>query len=271
MTVFLVGAECPMRCVFCDLWRHTLEQRTPEGAILAQVEFALARLADQGWPLAETRVKLYNASNFFEPRSVPDADAMAVADLLRSARRVVVESHPKLLGQRCQSFVERLGVGGAKLEVAMGLETAHPAALRRMRKGADLDDFAASALWLRERGIALRIFLLIGVPFIGREEQIPWLQRSVETACRLGAERIALIPTRSTVPAMERLRLEGEFAPPTLTLVEQALEAARALTDADPRKVLVSVDSWDLEALAANEPDAEHRIARLQRIEASDP
>ena len=269
MTVFMVGAECPMRCVYCDLWQHTLDERTPEGALAAQLEVALARLDDRGWPLSDTRVKLYNASNFFEPRAVPDRDAMAIADRMRGARRVVVESHPGLLGQRCQRFAERLASGDTRLEVAMGLETAHPKALRQMRKGADLDDFAKAAQWLREREIALRIFLLVDVPFIDQGDQVAWLERSVERACALGAERIALIPTRATVPEMKALASAGAFEPPTLALVEQALEAAWSVVDGVSQDVMVSVDPWDLELLAAGVPDGARRIARLQQIAAS--
>ncbi|MBA2353103.1 MAG: hypothetical protein H0V80_00395, partial [Acidobacteria bacterium] len=28
-TIFLVGRECPWRCVMCDLWQHTIAGDTP--------------------------------------------------------------------------------------------------------------------------------------------------------------------------------------------------------------------------------------------------
>src|SRR6185295_13847790 len=37
-TVFLTGRECPWRCVMCDLWRFTVEEDTPAGAIAAQLD-----------------------------------------------------------------------------------------------------------------------------------------------------------------------------------------------------------------------------------------
>ncbi|MCB1036985.1 MAG: hypothetical protein KDD47_24370 [Acidobacteria bacterium] len=43
LTVFLAGAECPFTCVFCDLWRHTLEGPTPAGALPAQLSAALEK------------------------------------------------------------------------------------------------------------------------------------------------------------------------------------------------------------------------------------
>ena len=63
--VFLVGRECPFSCVFCDLWRNTLDERTPRGAIPRQLEEALEEIPHR------QRIKLYNASNFFDDLAVP--------------------------------------------------------------------------------------------------------------------------------------------------------------------------------------------------------
>ena len=43
-TVFLTNRECPWRCVMCDLWKNTLTETVPVGAIPSQIEYALARL-----------------------------------------------------------------------------------------------------------------------------------------------------------------------------------------------------------------------------------
>src|SRR3989442_2597209 len=32
LTVFLSGAECPFTCSFCDLWRWTIDEPTPQVA-----------------------------------------------------------------------------------------------------------------------------------------------------------------------------------------------------------------------------------------------
>ena len=32
-TLFLTNRECPYRCLMCDLWRNTLDERVPVGAI----------------------------------------------------------------------------------------------------------------------------------------------------------------------------------------------------------------------------------------------
>src|SRR6187399_618742 len=43
-TIFLTNRECPWRCLMCDLWRNTLVDSVPPGAIPEQVDFALQQL-----------------------------------------------------------------------------------------------------------------------------------------------------------------------------------------------------------------------------------
>src|SRR3979411_1514982 len=47
-TVLLTGRECPWRCVMCDLWRGTIADDTPRGAIPAQLAAARQRLRQRG-------------------------------------------------------------------------------------------------------------------------------------------------------------------------------------------------------------------------------
>src|SRR5262245_44507717 len=100
--VFLTNRQCPFRCLMCDLWKNTTDQRVPDGAIAAQIEYALARL-----PPAR-HVKLYNAGNFFDAQAIPLADWPRIAELLEPFRTVIVESHPRLIGRRCLDFRDLL-------------------------------------------------------------------------------------------------------------------------------------------------------------------
>ena len=179
VTVFLAGSECPFTCVFCDLWRHTLDTPTPPGALPAQVRIALA---DEAVRRARpSRIKLYNASNFFDERAVPPQDLPALADLVRPFAGVTVESHPLLVGDSCFAFADRLE---GRLEVAMGLETVHPEALARLNKRLSLDEFARAAAHLRRGQVGLRAFVLVGAPFVPPEEDVSWVARSVARASR---------------------------------------------------------------------------------------
>ena len=135
-TVFLSNRECPYRCLMCDLWKNTLEESVPRGAIAQQIREALAAL-----PPAR-QVKLYNAGSFFDPHAIPPGDHAEIAAALRAFDRVIVEAHPSLVGDACQRFHDRIA---GRLEVAMGLETVHPGVLPRLNKRMTLERFGEAA------------------------------------------------------------------------------------------------------------------------------
>jgi len=255
LTIFLGGAECPFTCVFCDLWRETLDEPTPDGALVAQFRQALAAAGPLPRPAA---VKLYNASNFFDPRAVPAGDEEEILRLASPFARVTVECHPRLIGDRCLRFAERLA---GRLEVAMGLETVHPEALPRLNKGMTLDDFDRAAERLRHAGIGLRAFVLVAPPFVPPAEAVEWAVRSAVHAFERGAERVSLIPVRGGNGAMEILRTEGHFTPPTLDQLEEALERCLYID-----RGIVTADLWDARRFASCAQCADERLARLARM-----
>ena len=248
-TVFLTGRECPWHCVMCDLWQYTVAIDTPAGALPHQIRCARESLAAAG--RAPEHVKLYNAGSFFDPRAVPEHDYDAIATALEGFGHVVVESHPLLVGQRPARWRAALAraAGGRtppSLEVAMGLETAHPSALERLHKRFTLDDFAAAAGRLRAAGVALRVFVLVGVPFVARDEQLTWTTRSAAFAFECGAAVVSLIPTRGGNGALETLGELGLFEAPALRDLEAAMDAV--LPGASGR---VFADLWNLDRFAA--------------------
>jgi archaeosine synthase beta-subunit len=266
-TVFLVGRECPWRCVMCDLWRQTTAGRTPRGAIAAQVQAARERL-DRERPRVGL-VKLYNAGSFFDPAAVPPGDYDAIAAALAGVDRIVVESHPALVGPRTQQFLRALERAAANrpppvLEVAMGLETAHPVALERLNKRMTLDGFARSAVDLDEWSVSLRVFLLVSPPFIASTEQDEWLLRSVDLAVACGATAISLIPVRGGNGAMEALAADGMFHAPRLADLERSLSLA--LSHTAGAGVRVFADLWDLVRFSACARCFEGRHARLNAM-----
>lgn len=234
-TVFLTNRECPWRCIMCDLWQNTLPGETPEsprGAIVGQIRSALAALPAARW------IKLYNGGSFFDPRAVPPGEDPEIAQVLAPFERVIVESHPALVGARCEELARRLP---GTLEVAMGLETIHPDVLPRLNKRMSLEDFRGAADFLRARGIALRAFVLVGLPWVEPSDAVDWAVRSADFAFDCGARVVSLIPTRTGNGAMEALEAAGAFVPPTLAHLEQALSGALALC-----RGLVFADLWDL-------------------------
>jgi hypothetical protein len=313
-TLFLTGRECPWRCVMCDLWRHTIEGDTPPGAIPHQIRLItqpgpepgpepgaepVAQPGPEPGPQpraepAEVRwiryLKLYNAGSFFDPRAVPPADDPAIARAVARMARVTVESHPHLIGDRTWRFRDLLaraqaggqgdGQGGPSLEVAMGLETAHPAALEQLQKHLTVEGFASAAAKLAAHGVRLRVFLLVQPPFIAPDEQDDWLARSVDAALACGASTVSLIPTRLGNGPLDVLEADGAFRAPVLADLERSLAIALRVagqhvatsrphgapdrTPAGDRAVLA--DLWDVDRLAACRSCVGARRARLDAM-----
>jgi uncharacterized Fe-S cluster-containing MiaB family protein len=383
-TIFLTNRECPWHCLMCDLWRNSLVESVPDGAIPAQIDYALAELAKQhsaglqpassnvnaaadsdrtrrteeeasalGSPLSSPgvglpsmmralrQIKLYNSGSFFDPRAIPPEDYPAIADRLREFERVIVECHPALVGEAALEFrnlleatevrqtgrphdqpasgismniplspslspapsggegwgegvrswsqcmreaewrlsrSRRFGVpalagpdrleeghqtsGHAqKLEVAMGLETAHPKVLQKLNKGMSLDQFRRAAEFLRAHEIALRVFVLVKPPFLGETEALRWALRSIDFAFDCGATVVSLIPTRFGNGALESLAERGEFSPPKLSTLEAALDYGIGL-----ERGRVFADLWDLERFSDCAACFGQRRARLREV-----
>jgi radical SAM enzyme (TIGR01210 family) len=272
VTIFLTGRECPLKCVMCDLWKHTTRVDTPVGAIPDQILRAFdERASRQPTAGRPHTVKLYNAGSFFDPRAVPVQDYDAIAMATHDVDRLIVECHPALVGPRIDRFLEARTMHSSRsrakppaLEVAMGLETAHPDALDSLHKRFSLDDFKGAAETLATKGVELRVFLLIYPPFVPAAEQDVWLQRSVAIAADSGATAISLIPTRAGNGAMEALGAGGLFTPPTLADVERSM--ACALAEGNRYGARVFVDLRNMSNLSACPHCRQARIARLHQI-----
>lgn len=254
LTVFLAGAECPFTCSFCDLWRWTLDGPTPAGALPAQLAGVLEGLR----PPLPDRLKLYNASNFFDRRAVPAEDIPALAELARPFGGVTVESHASMIGPAALEFA-RLIPG--RLEVAIGLETIHPVATRHLNKRMDLARVDEAAEFLTGHDIDLRVFVLLGAPYVEPEETVEWTVRTAEYAARRGAAAIALVPVRGGNGELERLAALGHFTPPSLSQLEGALDRCLGFAPA-----AVAADLWDVERLAGCAECRPRRIERLRRL-----
>jgi len=279
-TIFLTNRECPWHCLMCDLWKNTLAETVPVGAIPAQIHFALQSL-DQGFPPSDPSpedaknqrlpprstvariLKLYNSGSFFDGRAIPLEDHGAIAATVRSFERIIVECHPALIGNSALRFRNLLRPSSAsdagqasslspssprptprlpQLEIAMGLETAHPEVLAKLNKRMTLDQFRRAAAFLREHEIALRTFILVKPPFLDEAEALDWARRSLDFAFDCGAAVASLIPTRPGNGAMETLMAQGDFSPPKLALLEAAAEYGIGRG-----RGRVFADLWDLE------------------------
>ena len=256
LTVFLAGAECPFTCSFCDLWRWTIDGPTPPGALPAQLSEVLRSLDAASTPF--DRLKLYNASNFFDRRAVPAEDVPAIAALAARFSGVTVESHANTIGPLTRELAGRIP---GRLEVAIGLETIHPVAAAQLNKRLDLKRFDRAAGFLSDNDMDLRVFVLLGAPHVPFDETVEWTARTVEYAVERGASVVSIIPVRDGNGELDRLRSVGQFTRPTLAQLEAALD--RCLTYAP---TVITADLWDIERLASCAACRSTRVERLTRI-----
>lgn len=251
-TIFLTNRECPFRCIYCDLWKNTTDDRVPVGAIPAQIEYALQRLPEA------RHIKLYNSGNFFDSQAIPRDDWPAIARLVEPFESVIVENHPKLCDDACLQFRDLIG---RPLEVAIGLETVHPEILPRLNKQMTLDEFATAVTFLRGNDIAVRAFVLLRPPWLDEAAGIEWALKSIGTALGLDVGCCAVIPSRAGNGLMDELAESGEFAEPSITSMETVLETGLEL-----QRGRVFMDLWDAERFADCALCATPRIDRLQRM-----
>ena len=246
-TILLTNRECPWRCLMCDLWRNTLDGPTPVRSIPQQIEQALDALA----PCAT--LKLYNAGSFFDRAAIPREDWFRIAQLCAGFGRVIVECHPRLVGPAVAEFAEMLS---GTLEVAMGLETAHPAALESLNKRFTLEDYKKAAEFLRRARISVRSFALVHPPFIERGFQQVWAERTIKFAFDAGSEVVSLIPLRHGNGAIDELAAEPELAE-----LEEAQAAGIQLN-----RGRVFADLWDLKRFGRCPSCDEAHIRRIGRM-----
>ena len=244
LTIFLTNKECPWRCLMCDLWQNTLDETVSAGAISEQIDFALGQMERECSDLTKLQqIKLYNAGSFFDAQAIPEDEEDEISTRLTKFSRVIVESHPALIGDRCLRFRDRLN---GQLEIALGLETVHPEALVKLNKRVSLEQFRDAADFITRHEIALRTFVLLQPPFIPVDESVEWARRSIDFSQDCGATVTALIPTRTGNGAMDRLAAVGQFIEPTLVQLEDTMDYG-----VGQARGRVFADLWDLERFSS--------------------
>ncbi len=254
-TVLLAGKECPFRCLMCDLWQHTIDGPTPNGVITQQLSVALDQIKHRD------TIKLYNASNFFDPKAIPLSDWNDILSLLSPFQTVVVENHPNLIGDRTIEFSRRLH---GNLQVAMGLESANPKTLKLLNKRMTVDDYAKACRLLAENNIQIRTFLLIQAPGVTADQAQSETLVSLRFALDNGSIVSTLIPTRAGNGIIDHLVQQGHVSLPTLAMIEQIF--AKAIEMAKPYQRIVQVDLWDLENFSTCQHCFPNRKERLEKM-----
>lgn len=247
--IFLTNHECSFRCLMCDLWKNTTEKPVPVGAIPDQIEWALAQMPEV------KHLKLYNSGSFFDERAIPEEDYNRIASLASSFETVIVESHPKLINEKCLRFRDLLK---PELQVAIGLETVHPEILRKLNKQMTLEDFRNSVSYLTQNGIPSRAFILLRPPFLSESEGIYWAKQSIDFAYSAGVECCTIIPVRAGNGAMDLLLEKGDFSLPEIQSLETVLEYGIGLNAGR-----MFADVWELGLFSSCNNCINQRTSRL--------
>jgi len=247
--IFLTNRECHFHCLMCDLWKNTTDEPVPVGAIPNQIEWALDQI-----PRVK-HLKLYNSGSFFDGRAIPVEDYERIASLVSTFETVIVESHPRLINERCLQFRDMLK---PQLQVALGLETVHPRILRKLNKRMTREDFEQTVRFLSRHEILSRAFILLKPPFLSESEGIHWAERSIDFAFGAGIECCTVVPVRAGNGAMEYLMENGFFTLPDISSLETVLEYGIA------RKAgRVFADVWDLGLFSGCDKCIDARTSRL--------
>jgi archaeosine synthase beta-subunit len=247
--IFLTNRECPFHCLMCDLWKNTTDRPVAAGTIPAQISFALGRMP------AVRHLKLYNSGSFFDTGAIPEEDYSEIAFLLKEMDTVIVESHPRFIGEKCISFRNMLI---PDLQIAVGLETINPDVIKILNKKMTPYDFINSVTFLTKNGISSRAFILLRPPFLTESEGIYWAEQSILFAFENGVECCTVIPVRPGNGAMDQLQDKGFFTPPNIRSLEKVVETGIKL-----KAGRVFADVWDLALFSSCDVCLEKRIARL--------
>ena len=250
--IFLTNMECPYHCLMCDLWKNTTDKPVPEGAIAAQIEWALEKMP------GIKHIKLYNSGSFFDERAIPVGDYRKIASMVSSMKTVIVECHPWLVNNKCLGFRDMLK---PDLHIALGLETVNTEILKMLNKKMTLEDFSDSANFLSENSIQSRAFILLRPPFLSESEGIYWAERSIDFAFNSGVECCTVIPVRGGNGAMEELARSGNFTPPDISSLEKVLEYGIGLG-----KGRIFGDTWDLKLFSGCDKCLDQRIERITQM-----
>jgi radical SAM enzyme (TIGR01210 family) len=148
-----------------------------------------------------------------------------------------------------------------ELEVAVGLETAHPEVLHKLNKQMTLEDFSKGVEYLLDQNIRSRAFILLRPPFMSETEGIYWAKRSLDLAFETGVDCCTIIPVRPGNGAMDLLMKSGDFKVPAIRSLETVLDYGISLG-----KGRVFADVWDLKLFSTCGFCLDKRTERLIKM-----
>lgn len=166
------------------------------------------------------RLKIFASGSFLDDAQFPRAIRKYMARKCASLGvELVVESRPEFITkENLEDFK------GAKLTVAIGLESGDDEVLKRYSKGFATADFIRAASLLHESGFKMRTYLMIGLPFGGADS----LKKSVELADKCGDEIVLINVFPHSLAPLFELWVRGEWKPLDKKQFEEAIAPYKA-------------------------------------------
>lgn len=154
------------------------------------------------------RLKVFASGSFLDDKQFPATIRRYLAKKCfeHGIRELIVESRPEFVtAEKLADF------NAVKLTVAIGLEVADNALLKKYSKGFTVEDYAKAAKILRDLGCKVRTYIMVGLPFA--ENQAAVTKKSVEFA-RKYSDSIVLINTfpHSAAPIFD-MWVSGKWKP----------------------------------------------------------
>ncbi len=148
--IILNSGKCSWgRCVFCGWGKHDFEVDSKE----------LIKTFNENVDDKVTSLKIFGSGSFLDEKQFPIKFLKHAARVMKD-RELIIESRPEYVTR------EKLGLfKGVKLIVAIGLEAADDAVLRKLRKGMTLKKFNKACKLIHEYEFKVKGYILVNPPF----------------------------------------------------------------------------------------------------------
>lgn len=203
-TLLLSSGHCAWGECFACGWGRLVGQPPSIHALMKIIDDEFRKIRRE----KIDRLKIFASGSFLDDKQFPRAIRQYLAKkcVEHKISGLVVESRPEFVTAGRLADLKNV-----KLTVAIGLEVADDAVLKKYNKGFTVEDYARAAEILHAAGYKLRTYLMVGLPFV--EDQAAMTKRSVEFA-RKYSDSIVLINTfpHSAAPIFD-MWVAGKWRP----------------------------------------------------------
>lgn len=166
------------------------------------------------------KLKIFASGSFLDDAQFPKAIRKYVAKKCASLGvELVVESRSEFItAENLDDFK------GAKLTVAIGLESGDDAVLKKYNKGFTTEDYISAAKLLHEKSFRVRTYLMVGLPFGSAES----LKKSVELADKYGDEIVLINVFPHSLAPLYEMWITGKWKPLDKKQFEEAIAPCKS-------------------------------------------